>query len=178
MSASSVHAPSFWRSPVVWPLAGIILLILANVAHDRSLAFLTVTIADGHLYGSLIDILNQGSRCMLVALGMRASRAGDDDDWMAEDEQPRGRRGGRSRGRRGDPDEYEDEPYGDMRVAGAPLGGPPQQLPAAPMAGPMGGPMTPGNGPMAGPPPMVGGGPGPHAPLPAAAGPPPSPSVP
>jgi simple sugar transport system permease protein len=70
MSAAAAPAPSFWRSPVIWPLAGIILLILANVAHDRSLAFLTVTVADGHLYGSLIDILNQGSRCMLVALGM------------------------------------------------------------------------------------------------------------
>src|SRR3954470_19875668 len=98
---------------------------------------------------------------VLVALGMRASRAGDDDDWMAEDEQPRGRRGGRSRGRRGEPEEYEEEPYGDMRVAGAPLG-PPQQLLAAPMAGPLA-------GPQAGPPaqlpapvgPAHGGGPGP-----------------
>jgi hypothetical protein len=73
---------------------------------------------------------------VLVALGMRASRAGGDDDWMAEDEQPRGRRGGRSRGRRGD-DELEEEPYGDMRVAGAPLGQHQhQQLPAAPYAGP------------------------------------------
>jgi hypothetical protein len=92
---------------------------------------------------------------VLVALGMRASRSGGDDDWMAEDEQPRGRRGGRSRGRRGEPEEYEyeDEPYGDMRVAGAPNGAP-QQLPAAPMAGPM-----------AGPPP------GQHAPLPAVSGP-------
>ncbi|MFB9839743.1 hypothetical protein, partial [Actinoallomurus acaciae] len=98
---------------------------------------------------------------VLVALGMRASRTGDDDDWMAEDEQPRGRRGRRSRGRRGEPEEYDEyeydeEPYGDMRVAGTPLGGP-QQLPAGPMAGPPG----PG-GPIAGPPP------GSHAQLPAA----------
>ncbi len=74
---------------------------------------------------------------VLVALGMRASRAGGDDDWMAEDEQqPRGRRGGRSRGRRGEEEYVDEEPYGDMRVAGGPAGGPHQQLPAAPHAGP------------------------------------------
>ena len=67
---SDVGAHSFWRSPVVWPLAGIVALILANLVHDRSAAFLSITVTDGHLYGSLIDILSQGSRCMLVALGM------------------------------------------------------------------------------------------------------------
>ena len=77
---------------------------------------------------------------VLVALGMRASRSGGDDDWMAEDEQqPRGRRGGRSRGRRGEEELPEEEPYGDMRVAGSPIaqhGGHHQQLPSAPHAGP------------------------------------------
>ena len=58
------------HSPVVWPLAGIGLLVLVNLVHDRSTAFLQVTLTGGHLYGTLIDILNQGSRCMLVALGM------------------------------------------------------------------------------------------------------------
>lgn len=94
---------------------------------------------------------------VLVALGMKASRAGGDDDWMAEDEQPRGRRGGRSRGRRGEGDEYDEEPYGDMRVAGAPMG-PSQQLPAAPMAGPHAGP-------------VAGAPPGGRPPLPAASAP-------
>src|SRR4051794_37098448 len=71
---------------------------------------------------------------VLVALGMRSSRSSDDDDWMSdEDQQPRGRRGGRSRGRRGHDDDLEDEPYGDMRVAGAPQSH--GQLPAAPVAG-------------------------------------------
>ena len=67
---SEAQAHSFWRSPVVWPLAGIAVLVLANLVHDRSAAFLSVTVSDGHLYGSLIDIFSQGSRCMLVALGM------------------------------------------------------------------------------------------------------------
>ncbi len=75
---------------------------------------------------------------VLIALGMRASRAGDDDDWMSDDEQPRGRRAGRSRGRRSRSDDPDDEPYGgDMRVAGGPMAGqaPHSQLPSAPMAG-------------------------------------------
>ncbi len=67
---SEAQAHSFWRSPVIWPLAGILALVLANLLHDRSVAFLSVTVSDGHLYGSLIDIFSQGSRCMLVALGM------------------------------------------------------------------------------------------------------------
>lgn len=67
---SDARAHSFRRSPVIWPLAGIAVLVLANIAHDRSVAFLSITVTDGHLYGSVIDILNQGSRCMLVALGM------------------------------------------------------------------------------------------------------------
>ena len=67
---SETRLQSFCRSPVVWPLAGILLLVLVNLVHDRSTAFLQVTVTDGHLYGTLVDILNQGSRCMLVALGM------------------------------------------------------------------------------------------------------------
>ncbi len=84
---------------------------------------------------------------VLVALGMRASRSGGDDDWMAEDEQqPRGRRGGRSRGRRGDEELPEEEPYGDMRVAGNPIpqhGSHHQQLPAAPAPLPAPAPSAP-----------------------------------
>jgi simple sugar transport system permease protein len=56
------------RSPVFWPLAGLIALVLLNAVHD--LGFLKVTLLDGHLYGVPVDILTQGSRTMLVALGM------------------------------------------------------------------------------------------------------------
>jgi Ribose/xylose/arabinose/galactoside ABC-type transport systems, permease components len=56
------------RSPLVWPLAGIGLLVVLNVIINP--AFLKITTLDGHLYGMPIDILNQGSRAMLLALGM------------------------------------------------------------------------------------------------------------
>lgn len=53
---------------VAWPLAGLVVLVLINAVHD--LGFLRITLLDGHLYGVPIDILTQGSRTMLVALGM------------------------------------------------------------------------------------------------------------
>jgi ribose/xylose/arabinose/galactoside ABC-type transport system permease subunit len=54
--------------PAFWPLLGLFALVLLNAVHD--IGFLRVTILDGHLYGVPIDILTQGSRTMLVALGM------------------------------------------------------------------------------------------------------------
>jgi galactofuranose transport system permease protein len=56
------------RSPVIWPLAGLAALMLLNAVHDPG--FLKLTLLDGHLYGTPVDILTQGSRTMLVALGM------------------------------------------------------------------------------------------------------------
>ena len=56
------------KSPIAWPLAGLAALVLLNAVHD--LGFLKITLFDGHLYGVPIDILTQGSRTMLVALGM------------------------------------------------------------------------------------------------------------
>lgn len=55
-------------SPVWWPAAGLLLMLVANGIFD--LNFLRVSVLDGHLYGSPVDILNQGSRVMLLALGM------------------------------------------------------------------------------------------------------------
>lgn len=56
------------KSPVLWPLLGLVALVLLNAIHN--VGFLKITLLDGHLYGVPIDILNQGSRTMLVALGM------------------------------------------------------------------------------------------------------------
>jgi len=56
------------KSPIFWPLAGLVALVLLNAVHD--LGFLKITLLDGHLYGVPVDILTQGSRTMLVALGM------------------------------------------------------------------------------------------------------------
>lgn len=55
-------------SSIAWLIAGLAALILLNLASNP--AFLSVTVQDGHLYGVPIDILNQGSRTMLLALGM------------------------------------------------------------------------------------------------------------
>src|SRR4051812_47010087 len=56
------------RSPILWLLAGLLALLLFNLANNAE--FLRITVHDGHLYGVPIDILTQGSRTMLVALGM------------------------------------------------------------------------------------------------------------
>ncbi len=56
------------KSPILWPLAGLAALVLLNAIHDPG--FLKITLLDGHLYGVPVDIFNQGSRTMLVALGM------------------------------------------------------------------------------------------------------------
>jgi galactofuranose transport system permease protein len=56
------------KSPRVWLVAGLVVLVLVNLASDP--AFLNITMQDGHLYGVPIDILTQGSRTMLLALGM------------------------------------------------------------------------------------------------------------
>lgn len=55
-------------SPAWWPALGLVLLIGVNAALDPG--FLSLRIVDGHLYGTPVDIVNQGSRIMLLALGM------------------------------------------------------------------------------------------------------------
>ena len=56
------------KSSHLWLLAGIALLIAINLIADP--AFLKITLHDGHLYGVAVDVLTQGSRTMLLALGM------------------------------------------------------------------------------------------------------------
>ena len=65
--------PNFWRrSPAAWPLAGLLLLLAINVVdgfrHDRN--FLAVTLHDGRLDSSLLDIFKNGSYVLVLALGM------------------------------------------------------------------------------------------------------------
>lgn len=55
-------------SPLLWPVLALCALIGLNVVLTP--AFLTIRVEDGHLYGSLIDILRNGAPTMLVALGM------------------------------------------------------------------------------------------------------------
>lgn len=56
------------KSPVFWPLMGLLALVVVNVIINPS--FLSLRLLDGHLFGVPIDILNQGSRGMVLALGM------------------------------------------------------------------------------------------------------------
>lgn len=51
-----------------WPLCVLAALLLFNLFYSPD--FFAVTMHDGHLYGSLIDILNFGAPLILVAVGM------------------------------------------------------------------------------------------------------------
>lgn len=57
-----------WPVSLIWLIAGLVVLVLTNLVSNP--AFLSVTVQDGHLYGVPVDIFNQGSRTMLLALGM------------------------------------------------------------------------------------------------------------
>ncbi|MDA7916137.1 ABC transporter permease [Verrucomicrobia bacterium] len=55
-------------SGLKWPLMGLGVVLLFNLFFVDG--FFALEIRDGRLYGTLIDILNQGSKVMLLALGM------------------------------------------------------------------------------------------------------------
>ncbi len=57
-----------WWTSLVWPVAGLALLLLFNFFFTEG--FFKLEVRDGHLYGVLIDVLNHGSKVMLLALGM------------------------------------------------------------------------------------------------------------
>ena len=54
--------------PLFWPLLALALLLLFNRFFTPG--FFALEIRDGRLYGTLVDVLNQGSKVMLLALGM------------------------------------------------------------------------------------------------------------
>ena len=57
-----------WWHSLIWPVAGLALLLLFNLVFTEG--FFRVEVRDGRLYGVLIDILNHGSKVMLLSLGM------------------------------------------------------------------------------------------------------------
>lgn len=57
-----------WWTSLLWPVAGLALLLLFNLLFTPN--FFHVEVLDGRLYGVLIDILNHGSKVMLLSLGM------------------------------------------------------------------------------------------------------------
>lgn len=56
------------RHRLAWPLITLLLLLVVNTVFNSS--FLHIEWRDGHLYGSLIDILNRAAPLVLVSLGM------------------------------------------------------------------------------------------------------------
>jgi galactofuranose transport system permease protein len=56
------------RRSVFWPLAMLALLLLFNLVTNSQ--FFSITVRDGHLYGSIIDILNRASPLMIIAMGL------------------------------------------------------------------------------------------------------------
>ncbi|ORB32179.1 ABC transporter permease [Mycolicibacterium parafortuitum] len=56
------------NSPLLWPVLSLAVLLAVNVVLTPG--FLSVRVQDGHLFGSVIDILRNGAPTMLVALGM------------------------------------------------------------------------------------------------------------
>lgn len=70
MTTERISPPSgaVWRHPLLWPLVTLLLLLAVNAAFNAN--FLRLEWRDGHLYGSLIDILKSASPLMLVSLGM------------------------------------------------------------------------------------------------------------
>ncbi|QEV99433.1 ABC transporter permease [Microbacterium caowuchunii] len=58
----------FLKHRLFWPAAALAALIIVNTISRPT--FLRITVQDGRLYGSLIDILRNSAPLMLVALGM------------------------------------------------------------------------------------------------------------
>ncbi|MFH9610202.1 ABC transporter permease [Streptomyces sp. NPDC017448] len=56
------------RSRLLWPLVALAALIVLNIAVEPS--FVELRVQDGHLFGSIIDILRNGAPTLLIAVGM------------------------------------------------------------------------------------------------------------
>ena len=62
------HLQRLLRSPLVWPIAGLALLLVVNLVNDPG--FLRLGVREGHLEGQLVDILTHGAVTLVLALGM------------------------------------------------------------------------------------------------------------
>jgi simple sugar transport system permease protein len=56
------------KSRLLWPIGALVALVVVNAISRPT--FLSITVRDGELYGSFIDILRNSAPLMLVALGM------------------------------------------------------------------------------------------------------------
>ncbi len=67
-SRARTHIASLSRSPQLWPVLVLVVLMLVNGVFNPG--FFSLTWREGHLYGALVDILNRAAPLMAVALGM------------------------------------------------------------------------------------------------------------
>src|SRR5512133_2314276 len=58
----------FRHSRIFWPLVAMALLLIFDAFYAPS--FFKIGILNGHLYGNLIDVLNDGAPLAIVAIGM------------------------------------------------------------------------------------------------------------
>ena len=69
---STSNAPSLVKRvqthPLLWPVVTLVLILMVNASLNPG--FWMLQWRDGHLYGSVIDILNRAAPLMLVSLGM------------------------------------------------------------------------------------------------------------
>src|SRR5687767_10590191 len=68
MSNGTAVRNFFIGGNLLWPLVGLGLLLVFNVIFTNG--FFSVKILDGRLYGTPVDIFHQGSKVMLLAMGM------------------------------------------------------------------------------------------------------------
>ncbi|MEK8128129.1 ABC transporter permease [Paenibacillus filicis] len=68
MNSYSSRWGELTRSKLFWPSVGLLLLMVFNFFFTPG--FFEISIQNGHLYGSLIDILNRGTPLIIIALGM------------------------------------------------------------------------------------------------------------
>lgn len=59
---------SFVQRKEVWAVVGLLLVLLFNLIFSPS--FFKISINDGHLYGSMIDVVNRGASLVIVSIGM------------------------------------------------------------------------------------------------------------
>ncbi|WP_437767893.1 ABC transporter permease [Sorangium sp. So ce281] len=68
MSAPAASLRRLASGSTFWPLAMLGSLLLFNLLSNPQ--FFAITLKDGHLYGSVIDILNRASPLMIIAMGL------------------------------------------------------------------------------------------------------------
>jgi len=67
-SRAGALARRLTRHRVFWPVVTLALLLLFNLLTNPQ--FFSITVRDGHLYGSLVDILNRAAPLMIIAVGL------------------------------------------------------------------------------------------------------------